>query len=122
MPAGAGGLNPAEDGMDLGVTLSILKKGIVLIPCFIMLIIYLVKVNLTHYPSYYEQMELMRKLNGSNITAFGNISITDEENIFFALNSPFLMKLHAEQTFEIKETFEDDIGKRRRRRKRRARR
>lgn len=51
MPAGGGAANagmPGQEPLDLGVCISILKKAIVLLPVLIMLIIYLVKVTLTH--------------------------------------------------------------------------
>ena len=50
MPAGgavATGIG-GEDVIDLGVCIKLLKKSIVLIPLLIMLVIFLIRVTLTH--------------------------------------------------------------------------
>ena len=54
MPAGGGASGtamPGQEPLDLGVCMNILKKAIVFLPVLIMLLIYLVKVTLTHEDS-----------------------------------------------------------------------
>ena len=83
MPAGGGAANagmPGQEPLDLGVCISILKRAIVFLPVLIMLIIYLVKVTLTHedYPGDGDD-------DDSNVTLSnqleGNVTISDGKSL-----------------------------------------
>lgn len=52
MPAGGAAATgvPGEDIIDLGVCMNLLKKSIVMLPLLIMVVIFIIKVTLTHEP------------------------------------------------------------------------
>lgn len=71
MPAGGAAASsgvPGSDAIDLSVCINLLKKGIVLFPLFIMLIIYLIRVTLTHKPGDEGFFMNNNCLNNTNIS------------------------------------------------------
>ena len=83
MPAGASaaashGQFPGQEALDLKVCMNILKKAIVLIPVFIMLIIYVIRVTLTHHDGEAAGNGTMVMVN--NISGVEVVTVTPEES------------------------------------------